>query len=143
IRGAAVIPDGSGQSPVPQARLERHRAQVHRDAVRRSLHLGRDRGYPAESLRADLRRMIRPILTELALFLLPFVVYALFLVVTRSTTLYQTNWMPKTLMSLTSAALLLVSGSFALFAHFSGSPPGSDYEPAHMEDGRFVPGRVR
>jgi hypothetical protein len=30
--------------------------------------------------------------------------------------------------------------SFILIAHFSGAPPGSTYVPAHMEDGRLVPG---
>jgi hypothetical protein len=34
-------------------------------------------------------------------------------------------------------------GSFVYLAHFSGAPPGSTYEPAHMEDGKFVPGRTR
>ena len=34
-------------------------------------------------------------------------------------------------------------GSFILLAHFSGAPPGSIYEPAHIEDGKFVPGRTR
>jgi hypothetical protein len=33
-------------------------------------------------------------------------------------------------------------GSFIYLSHFSGSAPGSTYEPAHVEDGRFVPGRV-
>jgi hypothetical protein len=30
-----------------------------------------------------------------------------------------------------------------VLAHFSGAPPGSTYEPAHVEDGQFVPGRTR
>ena len=64
------------QPPAPQARLEGHRAAVLRHAVRRALHLGRDCGDPAQSVRTDLRRMIRPVFTELALFLAPFVVYA-------------------------------------------------------------------
>jgi uncharacterized protein DUF6111 len=87
--------------------------------------------------------MIRPILTEFALFLAPFAVYALFLLVTRTTVLNRASWEPKTVLSLTIAALLLMIGSFVVFAHFSGAPPGSEYEPAHMENGRFVPGRVR
>jgi hypothetical protein len=39
-------------------------------------------------------------------------------------------------------ALVLMIGSFIYLAHFSGAPPGSTYEPAHVEDGKFVPGRV-
>ncbi len=38
-------------------------------------------------------------------------------------------------------ALLLVLGSFIYFAHFTGAPPGSTYVPAHIEDGKFVPGQ--
>jgi hypothetical protein len=41
------------------------------------------------------------------------------------------------------AALILVVASFVMFAQFSGAPPGSTYVPAHMEDGKFVPGATR
>lgn len=87
--------------------------------------------------------MIRPILTEFAVFLVPFAVYALFLIVTNATVLDRANWPLKTVLSLIIGALLLMIISFGFFVHFSGSPTGSDYEPAHIEDGRFVPGRVR
>ena len=40
-------------------------------------------------------------------------------------------------------ALVLVVGSFIYFAHFSGAPPGSTYIPAHMENGKFVPGTTK
>jgi hypothetical protein len=59
--------------------------------------------------------MIRPISIEIGLFLTPFVIYAAFLVV----------------------------GSFLVLAKFSGAPPGSTYVPAHIEDGKFVPGETR
>ena len=87
--------------------------------------------------------MIRPVLTELALFVAPFVAYALFLWVTKVALLDRASWPPKVLASLAIVALILMIGSFVILAHFSGAPPGSDYEPAHVEDGRFVPGRVR
>jgi len=45
--------------------------------------------------------------------------------------------------ALAIVALLLVLGSFIYFAHFSGAPPGSTYVPAHMEDGKFVPGTTK
>ena len=86
--------------------------------------------------------MIRPVFTELALFLAPFVVYAVYLVATKSALLTLSSWPPKVLASLAIAALILMIGSFLYLSHFSGSPPGSTYEPAHMEDGKFVPGRV-
>jgi hypothetical protein len=88
--------------------------------------------------------MIRPILTELALFLAPFVAFALFLWITKSAVLARTSWPPKTLVTLTMIALVLMLGSFILLAHFSGAPPGSTYIPAHYDDnGVFVPGETR
>ena len=86
--------------------------------------------------------MIRPVLTELALFLAPFVVYAIFLVATKAALLDRASWPPKTARHARHRALVLMIGSFIYLAHFSGAPPGSTYEPAHVEDGKFVPGRV-
>jgi hypothetical protein len=37
-------------------------------------------------------------------------------------------------------SLLLVIVSFILLAHFSGAAPNSTYIPAHIENGRLVPG---
>ena len=36
--------------------------------------------------------MIRPVLTEIVIFLIPFAVYALFLIATRSGVLAQSSW---------------------------------------------------
>jgi len=87
--------------------------------------------------------MIRPVLTEIVLFLTPFAIYALFLFATRADILDRESWTPRALMWLTGAALVLLIVSFVVLAHFSGAPPGSTYEPAHVEDGKFVPGRTR
>jgi hypothetical protein len=87
--------------------------------------------------------MIRPILTELALFLAPFAAYALFLWVTKGGMLERTSWPPKVLAGLAIAALVLMIGSFLVLAHFSGAPPGSTYIPAHVDEhGNFIPGQV-
>jgi hypothetical protein len=86
--------------------------------------------------------MIRPVFTELALFLAPFVVYAIYLVATKTALMTMSSWPPKVLASLAIVALILMIGSFIYLSHFSGAPPGSSYEPAHVEDGKFVPGRV-
>ena len=40
-------------------------------------------------------------------------------------------------------ALPLILGSFLYFAHFSGAPPGATYVPAHIENGKFVPGTTK
>lgn len=87
--------------------------------------------------------MIRPVLTEFALFVAPFVAYAVFLWLTKTSVFERAHWNPKVLASLAIVALVLMIGSFVILAHFSGAPPGSTYVPAHVEDGRFVPGRVQ
>ena len=88
--------------------------------------------------------MIRPVLTELALFLAPFVAYAIFLMVTKTAVLERSSWPPKTLAGLAIIALILMLGSFFYLAHFSGAPPGQTYVPAHYDDqGRFVPGHFK
>jgi Family of unknown function (DUF6111) len=87
--------------------------------------------------------MIRPFLTELALFLMPFALYAAFLMATRAGVMDPDSWPWSTLAWLTIAALVLVVGSFVVIAQFSGSPPGSTYVPAHIEDGKLVPGKTQ
>ena len=84
--------------------------------------------------------MIRPVLTELAIFLIPFVAYALFLIATRSGVLASSSWPVHLVAKLVLGSLLLVIVSFVLLAHFSGAPPDSTYIPAHIENGRLVPG---
>ena len=84
--------------------------------------------------------MIRPALTEVGIFLIPFAVYALFLVATRSGLTAQASWPLHVLAKLVLGAFLLVIISFILLAHFSGAPPNSTYIPAHIENGKFVPG---
>ena len=87
--------------------------------------------------------MIRPALTEIGLLLTPFVIYAAFLVVTNSGVMQPKAWAPSRLAILVIASLVLVVGSFFVLARFSGAPPGSTYVPAHIENGKFVPGETR
>lgn len=84
--------------------------------------------------------MIRPVLTEVAIFLIPFVAYALFLIATRSQVLVLSSWPAHLVTKLVLGSLLLVVISFVLLAQFSGAPPDSTYVPAHLEDGKLVPG---
>ena len=84
--------------------------------------------------------MIRPVLTEVGIFLIPFAVYAMFLIATRSGVMASTSWPAHLIAKLVLGSLLLVVISFILLAHFSGAPPNSTYIPAHIENGRFVPG---
>ena len=84
--------------------------------------------------------MIRPVLTEIGIFLIPFAVYALFLIATRSGLMVQSSWPLHIMAKLALGSLLLVAISLVLLAHFSGAPPNSTYIPAHVENGKFVPG---
>jgi Family of unknown function (DUF6111) len=87
--------------------------------------------------------MIRQVAIELALFLAPFAAYALFVWATREGVIGVLTWSPLRLIWLTAAALVLVIAGFVGLAQFGGAPPGSTYVPAHMENGRFVPGTQR
>lgn len=88
--------------------------------------------------------MIRPIATELVLFLAPFALYALFLWVTkRGGVLDLTNWpMAHVLYLLVASFLMVIAGFFAL-AQWGSAPPGSTYIPAHIENGKLVPGETK
>jgi len=84
--------------------------------------------------------MIRPVLTEVAIFLIPFVAYALFLIATRSQVLVVSSWPAHLVAKLVLGSLLLVVISFVFLAQFSGAPPDSTYVPAHLENGKLVDG---
>ena len=84
--------------------------------------------------------MIRPVLTELGIFLIPFVVYACFLLASRTGVFDQSSWPRHVVIRLAIGALVLTIISLLLLAHFSGAPPHSTYTPAHIENGRLVPG---
>ena len=84
--------------------------------------------------------MIRPALTEIGIFLIPFGVYVLFLLATRSALLAPASWPVQLVARLVLGSLLLVIVSLVLLANFSGGAPNSTYIPAHMENGKLVPG---
>jgi Family of unknown function (DUF6111) len=54
--------------------------------------------------------------------------------------LASSSWPMHLVAKLVLGSLLLVIISFVLLAHFSGAPPDSTYVPAHIENGRLVPG---
>jgi uncharacterized membrane protein len=85
--------------------------------------------------------MIRPVLTEIGIFLIPFAVYALFLAATRSGLFVQSSWPVAVVARLALAAIVLVIAGLIGLAHFSGAAPDSTYIPAHIENGKLVPGR--
>ena len=85
--------------------------------------------------------MIRPVLTEIGIFLIPFAIYAGWLIATRSGVLDQASWPAHVVAKLVLGALFLTIVSFILLAHFAGAPPGATYTPAHIDEtGKFIPG---
>ena len=87
--------------------------------------------------------MIRPVATEILLFVAPFVLYAVFLWATKAGIMHPDSWPLSRIAWLLIAALVLMVGSFIYFANYSGAPPGATYVPAHIEDGKFVPGQTK
>ena len=84
--------------------------------------------------------MIRPVFTEIGIFLIPFAVYAIFLIASRNGVTLKSSWPVRVVARLSLAALILVVLSLVLLAQYSGAPPNSTYVPAHIENGRLVPG---
>ena len=87
--------------------------------------------------------MIRPILTEIGLFLTPFVLYARVSCDHARERAAAQSWRCRGSPALLVVSLVLMVGSFLVLAQFSGAPPGSTYVPAHIENGKFVPGTTR
>lgn len=84
--------------------------------------------------------MIRTVLTEIGIFLIPFAVYALFLAATRSGVFERSSWPVTVVARLTLVALAIVIAGLIGLAQYSGAPPDSTYVPAHIENGKLVPG---
>jgi Family of unknown function (DUF6111) len=87
--------------------------------------------------------MIRPILTELLMFVTPFALYAVFLWATKAGVLHPDSWPLSRVLTLIIVALALMVVTFFYFAEYTGAPVGSTYVPAHMENGKFVPGTTK
>lgn len=82
--------------------------------------------------------MIRTIIESVLLFLLPFAGYALYLVARQRTALDPDHW-SKPFLSLVVTGLVIVALSFVASALISERHP-SGYVPAHIENGKLVPG---
>lgn len=85
--------------------------------------------------------MLRALIEEILLFVLPFCVFAGYLVVKRRNPFDVAHWSPH-LFVLSVIGLVLAAGLFALTALNAPRHSGA-YEPPHMEDGRLVPGRFK
>lgn len=85
--------------------------------------------------------MIRAVIEEILLFLIPFGLFALYLVARRRNPLRWAHWSSGSfwlvMIGLGLAALSFVVAGVTSVRHTTG------YAPAHMENGRLVPGEFR
>ncbi len=80
--------------------------------------------------------MFRVVLTQLLLFLLPFLCYFLWLRLQSR----PDGWGKGPVAWLSIAGIILVIASMAVFANLKQRPEGTEYRPSVMQDGVFVPG---
>ena len=85
--------------------------------------------------------MIRAIFGETLLFLLPFALFALYLIVRRRNPLDRTQW-GKQVSWLVVAGLGLAVLALIVTGFFDSGEKGG-FVPTHMENGRVVPGQFR
>jgi hypothetical protein len=90
--------------------------------------------------RSDLIRLFT---LETALLVAPFVAYALFLWATRAGVLHPDSWPTRVLAVLGLIAVALTAAGFVMVAEYTGTPKNSTYVPAHIENGRLVPGSTK
>ena len=85
--------------------------------------------------------MIRALVEEALLFLLPFALFALFLVARRKNPMLRASWDGHTtwLVAVGLACVVAV----LLVTAFTAERQTGAFEPTHMENGRLVPGQFR
>lgn len=85
--------------------------------------------------------MLRRVLEEFGLFLIPFGFFLVYLVLAGRNPLLRVHW-DRHLARLVIAGLAVVIGSLVYEGLFSERRTGG-YVPTHMENGRLVPGAFR
>lgn len=86
--------------------------------------------------------MIRAIAEGLAFFLTPFACFTIYLLLRRRNPASVDAWAGGTAGLLSIAGLALAALAILLLGVFEDRPHGA-YVPAHIEDGRLVPGRFQ
>jgi hypothetical protein len=86
--------------------------------------------------------MARFIAIDLVFFLLPFAAYAAWLFFTRGSMKNIDDWQVRTIAYLSIAGAGLLLAAILAFISFSDAPPDGVYVPAHVEDGKIIPGHV-
>lgn len=84
--------------------------------------------------------MLRIVLTQLFLFLLPFACYTAWLYLTKKNK-DPKSWTRGPVAWLTLAGLALAIVAMVAVAFLGKSPEGTEYIPSELRDGVFIPGR--
>lgn len=84
--------------------------------------------------------MIRVVAEAVALFLVPFVLFAIYLLMRRRNPASVDAWTSGAVGGLALAGLALAALAIFVFGLFEPRPLGA-YIPAHIENGQLVPGR--
>jgi hypothetical protein len=87
--------------------------------------------------------MIRIVLENILLFLLPLVLYVAYVLLTRGVPEKGNVLDDAPLIWLSLAGAMLVVIVLVAFGSTSGGRPGQHYEPPSMKDGHIEPGRLR
>ena len=87
--------------------------------------------------------MIRPVFTEIVLFLAPFVLYAVFLWATKAGVMHPESWPLSRIAWLAIAALAAGGRQLHLFRAFHRRAAGLDLRAGAYENGKFVPGQTK
>ncbi|MCG7391908.1 DUF6111 family protein [Microvirga sp. ACRRW] len=85
--------------------------------------------------------MTRAFLQGLVLFLLPFVLFGVYLVIRRRNALAWSSWSDQSLW-LTIAGLVMVIASLVVTGFMTDHHTGA-FVPTHIENGRVVPGQFQ
>ena len=86
--------------------------------------------------------MIRAFAEPLVFFTIPFLLYALVLLIRLINPLAIDNWTRRVVIPLSLTGLVLAVGSLVLVGLMAPRHEGG-YVPAHEENGRIVPGRMQ
>lgn len=85
--------------------------------------------------------MIRVIVTQVILFLLPFLLYGGYLFLTRK--MNRRAWINAPRYWLVMSGLFLSVVGFIVLSQLDNNPLGGTYVPAHYEDGKLIPGQIK
>jgi Family of unknown function (DUF6111) len=87
--------------------------------------------------------MARLVVFNAIIFLLPFAIYAGWLVATRGSASNAADWSLKTIGYLAIGGAVLMIAALLIFVQLSGASPEANYRPATLDkQGRIVPGTL-